>query len=403
MARMVEIGQMRWVAGLQWTTFEDIPGKDEIKKDAELWGAQFVSVRVGASTVQAGFCEQIEGGRPSQKYFSLAAMLADSRAQPWLGVFKIAEGLWWYIAVRDGHSILPDGDVIGGEAEILAARERHSGYGDWNYVEGDLSLLAELIRDIPTKPTKLRPIHVKHFWKNPVLMIGLLIGFVAVVGGIYATVTYLKQQEEEERKRMMASMRAQMEANKPPVQVVLSAIQSAPDPDHWLNTCGAILSNVQVSNFGWEPTSRSCNATTAMVHWSRSDGATVEQRPPGELQPDGNGVEQIILLDDIAPSNTDNGTDIANEKLILRAWAQKAGIILSFTEDAPPVVLPGASPLANTNRPASPAAAVSHVAFALDILISPFGVNFSHVPGLRLTSLKTTDAGWHIEGVLYGH
>ena len=61
--------------------------------------------------------------------YSLAAIVASTHKQPWEGVFKIADNLWWYIAVRNDHSILPEGDIVGTMEQITAARN-HNNYDD---------------------------------------------------------------------------------------------------------------------------------------------------------------------------------------------------------------------------------------------------------------------------------
>jgi len=39
---------------------------------------------------------------------------------------------------------------------------------------------------------------------------------------------------------------------------------------------------------------------------------------------------------------------------------------------------------------------------AISVNVSPFDLDFSEVPGLRLTAIKMSANGWDLTGVLYG-
>jgi hypothetical protein len=396
MARIVQIGKRRWLAGMTWSSFEDEPNKEELKEDAQRLSASWACVRVGESTIQAGFCAPIDDAKRPSKLYSLAAMLADSREQPWLGIFKIEEGVWWYVAVRDGHAILPDGDVIGGEAEIHAARERHSGYTDWKYIDGDITLLEEFIHGINAKPTPVRSLYGSNFQAIPVVVSAIVL--VCAAGGGYFWWHQKQQAQEQEALVAMAKMRAQLLAEQP-VIVAPSPLLTTPRPNDWLAACGNIISKLPLSQKGWTPDQVSCDTASVIGHWVRKDGATVASKPEGELSPQGNDVDQIIPLMGLI-NGSDDAVDLASAKLVLRAWAQSANFALAMNEAAPAPALPGAtSPVQNKTGAPMPR---PQVGVTLDISISPFGIDMASIPGFRLTSLGSTNTGWHMEGVLYG-
>lgn len=190
MAQIITIGKRRWLAGMHWTSYEETPGKEELRQDAQRTQGMgqgrnsiapaWIALRTNDEAIQAGFAEAI-GVKSPKHIASLAAMLADSKVQPWNGIFQIADDLWWYIAVRDGHAILPDGDVIGTKAEIDAARQRHASFTDWNVVEGDLGLLEAMLNAVVHKPTPVRSTvsnHLPMMWMvvGSVVLVGLAIG-----------------------------------------------------------------------------------------------------------------------------------------------------------------------------------------------------------------------------------
>lgn len=397
MARIIQIGKRRWLAGMTWCSFEDEPSKNELKEDAQRFGASWTCVRRGESAIQGGFCAPIDNAKSPSKLYSLAAMLADSREQPWLGIFKIEEGVWWYIAVRDGHAILPDGDVIGGEAEIHAARECHSGFADWKYIEGDISLLAELIQDVDAKPTPVRSLIDANLPSVPVLVTAVALVF-AIGGGYW---WYHKQQEiEQERLVAMEKIRAQLLAGHP-VAAAQTPLLSTPQPNNWIAACGKAVSRLPLSQNGWALDQLSCDANSANIHWVRRDGATVANKPDGSLSSQGDTVDQVRPLMGLDTHGRDDAIDLVGAKLVLRAWAQAVKFPLVLNEALPPAALPGATDATAQSKPGLPAPP-PQASVTLDMSITPFGIDMSIIPGLRLTSLRLTNSGWHAEGTLYG-
>lgn len=398
MVRIIQIGKRRWLAGMTWSSFEDAPSKDELKEDAQRLGASWACVRIGESAVQAGFCAPLDDAKQPSKLYSLAAMLADSREQPWLGIFKIDEGVWWYIAVRDGHAILPDGDVIGGEAEIHAARERHSGYTDWKYIEGDISLLQEFIKDIDAKPTPVRSLAGGNLPTIPLMASGFFL--VAVLGGGYWWWHLKQQEQEQERVVAMAKMRAQLLAGQT-VVAAPSPLLTTPQPNDWLAACGNIILAQPLSQNGWALNEVSCDQASVNISWVRKDGATVANKPQGNLSPQGDLVGQMIPLVGLNSNGRNDAIDLPSAKLVLRAWAQAASFTLAVNEAAPSPVLPGATNVSVDNKTGAPTI-LPQASVTLDIPVSPFSMNMSSIPGLRLTNLRSTNQGWNVEGILYG-
>ena len=393
MNRVVEIGKHRWLAGMTWSSFEDAPNRTELKEDAERLGASWVCVRIGEAAIQAGFSTPVENIKRPSKLNSLAAMLADSQEQPWLGIFKITDGVWWYVAVRDGHAILPDGDVIGCEEDILAARERHSGYTDWKYIEGDIDFLEELIQGIDAKRTPIRSLSGGNLPATPLIVSSIAL-VSALVGG-YWWWDQQQQVQEQERVIAMAKMRAQLSAGNPPA-LVASPLLTTPQPNDWLSACNNILAVLPLSQYGWALDQVACGASFSMVRWVRGEGATVANKPEGNLSPQGNTVDQIIPFIDLNVQGKNDAINFSEAKIALQAWAQSVNFNLVLSEAPIAQLLPGAEPIPKDS------AIQAQVMFKIDMPISPFGLDMSSIPGLRLTSLRLTDQGSTLEGILYG-
>lgn len=392
MAGILQIGKRQWVAGMTWASYEDAPNKDELSEDAERLSSTWAAVRLGEDCIQGGFCAAIDGQKGS-KLYSLAAMLADSRKQPWLGIFKINEDLWWYVAVRDGHAILPDGDVLGGREQIYAARDRHSGYTDWNYVEGDTKLLEDLINEIADKPTRVKSLKGNPATPKVLASVALVLGAVGV--GAYFWSEHLQEVKQQEA---MARMRAQLANSVPNVAPEPpSPATTQPFANDFVRTCGDAVLDLPISQFGWGIDGVTCAPTGASIVWKRMEGATVDYRPNGDLAADGEVVTETIPLS-LTQQSSDDRVLLAEALERMRAWSQAAGFALSMTIAVPssnPANLPGAAPEAAPPPP--PQASVT-----IPVSVSPFDLDFSDIPGLRITGIKMMASGWELTGTLYG-
>lgn len=383
----IKIGKTKWLTGLAWRSFEDAPKKIDIKSDAEQLNATWYATRIGESSIQCGFGNPPTGhkGGPNGLY-SLAAMLADSEQQPWLGIFKLEEGLWWYIAVRDGHAILPDGDLVGNEEFILAARERHAGYADWNYIEGGIQDLANRINSIKAKKTPVRSLTGGNY--SPAT-IGLS---AAIIVGTIAGYLWWQHQGQlaiQARQAAMAKMRLAM-ANQQPAPLP-SPLLSTPNASAWLSACRNVIDKTPLSVNGWLLSNSTCETKAVTLLWKRGGGATVATKPDGEPT-DNNTVVTTIPLS--VENGINDAIDLAQAKTLLVASLQKSGIDLQINQMPVAPVLPG-----QTSAPV--AVAQAQLPFSFDTSISIFALNMQ-IPGLRLNKITTTATGWHAEGVLYG-
>lgn len=373
-AEIISAVGREWVAGLVWRSFAETPSLRERREDARALGADWVALRSMLEVSQAGFCPAI-GKRKPRRLYALAASIAEEYKQPWRGIFKLSETLWWYIAVRDGQAILPDGDVVGDYATILAARQRHDAYGDWTIQDGtidDLLPLLEFSRKhmglAPVVPVEPEPLwHVL----TPISLVVLL-----AVGGILLYQRHERQERLAEQKTILALNRIRAHNRLP--------LRYMPAPDEWLAACGSILQSLPVARNGWIVASVSCQGRTAIIVWDRLETATVASRPRGELAEGGNRVLQKLSLGPMR-----DGTGIA------LSYLQEDDALYRLLQ--PIDVQATISP---PSREPDGAYVMQHVSFTLPI--SPFGVEFNQIPGLRMTALEWTQSGWRLRGELYG-
>ncbi len=398
MARIITLGGRKWVIGMQWLTQSGIPTRDELQQEAEELNAPWYATRTLESIIQTGYCAPVDNIVRPRRLASLAAMLADARQQPWLGLFEIAPDVFWYIAVREQYSILPNGDVVGSADEIHAAQSAHRSFGKWNTVEGDLKVLEDLLAASTAKRTKIKSLEV-----GPVDPVYASIATAAVVliGGGLAVANHFhaKERLEQQHKRLLALRAEQAQKSLPPGYHEL--LSRTPSPTAWLASCREALELMPESQYGWILVARGCEDDTVTGVYARGPGATVAVTPVGELATSGDVVTSKRRFVSIPHAGTDTAIDASSARIAMQAWSQKFGVA---TEIAAPAPLPGDPPRGRT------------MSVTIPLPISPFGTDhgLDGIPGLRISKLAMSSgpsqsgsgasalkSPWTVSGVIY--
>lgn len=453
---ILQLGKTRWYLGMIWNGFDTAPTSTQIKEEAAHYGAKHYALRISDLATQAGFSQGTdlnEGGFFSQfthsgKTFSLAARLASAVAEPWFGVFDLGNGQYWYIAVRDGYSILPDGDLVGSREQIDEVRDVHAGFNDWRQVEGDVASLEELLAKITAQEdegtaSKTALVRIRSLGSSAATHLGFriplswkVISLVLASLGLMGAAWYWQTMQAAEQERQKVAQERAVQAQKLANQVL--APLAFPPPNLWLSACKEVLFALPLSSQAWQLASLSCVNDQALVQWRLAPGATVKERPQGILNSDGSQISQSIALaglksppaslDSVSPDSTDStGNAIAQpgtletNLLALRFIAQSTGMSLDLASapEKSQGVLPGqASSQLNQVANAVIASGSQVVSggtmqkelksqtFVLTSKAAPFGIDFSHIPGMRITKLSTNvtdDAGYKLEGSVYGY
>lgn len=402
MARIIRLGNHVWVAGLRWRSYVNKPTVQAVKDDALDLDADWVATRITNDVIQVGYCEAIDGyKKPPKKAASLAAKVAGSRRQPWLGIYQLEENLWWYIAVRDGLAVLPDGDVIGTYDDVTLARERHQGYGDWNYVEGGLAELEEVLAESDSPPVRMNSLY-----GPPVAKIALAagVGLVALVG--LAGWWFHIQAVEKEQQMAMEAMRAKLSqlAGKKPAAPVIPPYQNKPLAVDWIEACAIGIKDIPLGISGWSLDSIACADNGGTAIWKRN-GATVWQRPDGLVSDDGETVTQTLSWTVRMGSAEEEGkvASLQDGKQRLQGIFQSLGVQFAFDGSAAaPATLPGSAPVDGPSFPQV------HVKFTTTFPPFVLADALSTLPGLRMESLKLTGMSgdgmgrWDVSATLYG-
>lgn len=372
--KIIKAAGKDWIVGLSWRSFSERPSLRERREDARSLGADWVALRETQDVAQAGFCKAV-AGRKLGRVYSLADAVAEEYKQPWLGVFKLKDNLWWYVAVRDGQAILPEGDVVGDYATILEVRRRHEAYGDWNVHDGtidDLLPILELVSK-SSAVSRVKSVEPPPIWKG-LLPVAFASSVVLVGALIY--VNHQHQVHKAAREAFVAVIKAR--------EQMVSPLVKTPPPNEWLAACMLVLEPQKLAENGWLADKVSCTGKIVVIHWLRIGNATVLSRPQGDLSSDGNMVLQQKAMEGLPPGDNTMVNYIKADEEIF-ALLQPIDVQAN---------------IGKATRFSTDAFFTQDVQFTLPI--SPLNINFDQVTGLRITSLEWTTNGWVIGGEIYG-
>lgn len=288
-----------FVAGMYWRHEDRFPNRKSLLEGSRNRDYWVTTRRTRAGSIQSGFCEPLEDAgrtdKPLKKtVYSLAGAVAEIMEDPWLGIFDLGDGLYWYIAVRDNHEILPDGDIIGDFDTVNRARQLHVAYGDWKSLPDDnIESLGEILKKT-RKPPRIKDLRRK-IWVPMVFYGGttaLVVG--SALGGMIYYHHYEERIIEEKRIALMhriAVTRA-MDAKKAAANVPW---RTTAMPSRFISACLNRAFDVKFSEKGWVLQNIWCQSGvggtwTASADWMRGIGSTALNHPEGQLAKNGNAV-----------------------------------------------------------------------------------------------------------------
>lgn len=389
-----------FAVGLSWR-HEDAAPKPKQMRALSMSNGRWGLVRTTTTgAIQAGFCEPVEGIKSPTKLRALAAVVADHRPQPWMGLYRLAEDRFWYIAVRDGQAVIPGGDVIGTLEEVMRVRDTHLGHGDWTEIEGTVEDLAEMARMTP-RPLTLRDLQASP-WKAAIIS-GSALAAVGVVGlGVWAWQHHEDVLEQQARAIQQSKLIAARDALRNSQSKILPWTHE-PMPSIALDACSRAWSTQDLALNGWTLATWGCRIERASIAidttWDRNGG--VAANAPGTLSLDG----EHSSLTEQQPSSFPESTSHAESETAARRslWtvAQTQGLALLLANSASaPVPLPGAPTNIANENPWSPLpASMKQLAPPWYALSAPF----DGVPGLRIRDVNwsAANAEWTTNATMY--
>lgn len=383
-----------FAVGMSWRHEDAVPKEKHLRTLSAVEGQWGLVRTTSTSAIQVGFCEPVLGMR-AHKLRSLAAVVADHHPQPWMGLYKLADDRYWYIAVRDGQAVIPGGDRIGTFEEMARVRDGHvAAHGEWKEIEGTAADLAEMaLMTANAKPLRDMQSSALAFYAK--LGLGtFLIGGLGVAG-------ILAYQHFSEKPNGGIGV---PNAIKPQAQAV--NVQppwlTGPMPSAVFENCHRAWSRQRLARKGWTLTGWECTSTPYAVSistkWDRSGGLAIDA--PGALSADGeSSTDSTTETASYGPPSTDIALE-ATARRIVWSLAQSRGLTLELAAQTPTAAaLPGATQQA-------PQVPWITIPVRLGSVAPPWNelqIAFDAVDGLRISSVSwnSTSRTWALSGTLF--
>ncbi|KVV40921.1 hypothetical protein WT27_13430 [Burkholderia territorii] len=395
-----------FAVGLEWR-HEDAPPKPKAMRErAQQQGGWGVVCTTSASKVQAGFCAPIAGIKGSKKLTPLASLVADAHPQPWMGLYQLDENRYWYLAIRDGQEVFPDGDHVGPLDELLRIRENHrSQYEEWNSYEGTIQTLADHVNDAgAVRRPKLhdyRPV-------SPVVPITVAAAVVILgAAGAYAWYAHLAAQKAEQQ-RALETFKKKQKALEDAELARRNNVPWASKPlaAEAMPACRGAWIHQALASEGWMLTHWTCTLDTALkveTQWVRAGGTAADA--PGVVSDDGETSKDVSVTR-VAFTRFDR-TVIAAVEARRAGWALAHQYHVKLKLDpppAPPPAMPGTPDPGPLLAPAWSQSPITMTFIAAPWDVIPIDA-YDTVPGWRIDSvaLDLLKGEWTLGGQLYAN
>ena len=398
----IKIGSQghNWVAGLRWTSQDKELKPGEMRQETLRLGGNLYVARKPlrmrslseGSRYDVGYGSLSAEGRHGT-YYSLGALLAQSRKGPWAATFDMGNSTFLYLAVLDGYSIDPEyGEVVGSRADVDKARDEYKDL-DLAHTEYGFDDLKGFVDGFTGELASVKFLDGNKFSANVTLAIA---GFVLVAVGLGGW-AYMHHRLEVARMRAAAAAILHGHMHAPVAPVAVNPLTGTVIPSVLLNACHEAVSAIPVSKNGWVVLTVECGQGGAKVVWKPTAHAWNVGRPPGERISDGTIVSRIpfSLQVSVVGALVDS---VDGEMAQLRDIVGRAGVDLDARSTPS---LPGQQEA--SQQPSAPAAYRQQV-FSVKLSWAPWSVPFDQVPGLRVDTIKYgfSGASWIVEGSVYG-
>lgn len=419
---VLSLGRQKLVCGLFW---QSLSRPRELAQEARALArkidADLLVLRKDQTMAQAGYAHTRDGARAGHASFAclVASRLAEVAAfgngqrqgpHNWLGAFRLPDGMWAYLAVRDAN-FLPSGDLAGTREQVLERLHGDYALGGWNRVVGEPeleqqgfhdflplgleALLAPGARQGLKAPRWSRLETVQQPWRRYALpgAAVLALGLALAAAGLYQR--HSAQQLRLVQERAMLALRQPA----PPAPPPEPPWHTQAPADDLVRRCLAHLRHLAPG--GWRLDQFQCSAGEAVHTWRRGEshlGLLLAALP--QALPDASG-EQATLAEPLAPGvpRAEPLAPLAVTRRALQELWQRLGLAGQVVERPAPPPVPGP----DGALPAAPPWSTYTVSVSLDRLAPQALPAMLAQPGLRLEKITYRAGIWSLEGVLYAN
>lgn len=412
------IDKHRFVCGLFW---QSLSRPRELAREAAELGRRIDSdlmvIRMDHSTAQAGFAHSRDGLRRGM--YSLAAAVSktmaiegafyDGQQQPvhnMLGAFKLPDGQWAYLAVRDAN-FLPNGDFAGTKEEVLERLHNDYALGGWNVVLGDEELRSLGLHNFQARDIRslipqrrdgslrlhkwwgLRQIGGRPSWL-PLAAAGAGLAGLAVAGS-YAWQLHQQRQAELEAEIAMQQARERLQRE---ASVAARPWAARATPLELVRACQSRFTHPTAG--GWQLDSYTCTQEQQVYAWKRGNSSIAmlrEQLPEVQMDPSGELANYIHPLGLKAQRNE----DLLDSRASLEAVLSRLQMI-----GVPVKVAPAPAPQAEAGQQGWQPGWRSYLFKLAAAGVEPLDIaGILERPGVRVDKVIYQGSGWTMEGTIY--
>ncbi len=412
----IAIGRHKLVCGLFW---QSLSRPRELAAEARALAlkidADLLVLRKDHTMAQAGYAHTRDGARRGQASFACvaAARLAQDagfcngqRQAPhnWLGAFRLPDGMWAYLAVRDAN-FLPGGDFAGTREQVLERLHGDYALGGWNRVTGDPGLAQYGFHDfLPVDIDALLAGDAKVRWARldtvgrPAQRRAWLLGAGATLAALVTAATlYQRHSAQQLRDMQQRAMEAVLHEAPPPAPPPPPPWHAQAPADDLVRRCLARLRHLAPG--GWPLEQFQCGPGDATHSWRRGEshlGLLLAALPQAQVDASGERAALSEALEAGATRAEELASGIEGRRMLQELW-QRLGLTGQVAERP----LPPAPPGPDGAVPPPPGWTTYSVSVALDRLAPQALPAMLQMPGLRLEKITYRSGTWSLEGVLY--
>ncbi|MGF6440603.1 type 4b pilus protein PilO2 [Paraburkholderia youngii] len=400
MAQLIEIPGLKgqFAVGLDWRVEETAPGSAKLRATSFERGRWGIVRKTDAGAVQVGNCSPIGSLKNPSRVRALAAIVAEHRPEPWLGLYKLPDKRYWLVAVRDRGAVIPNGDRIGTMEEIQEVLNHHRSIGDWEEIFPQVEDLADVIRST-SKQLTLSDFQ-RRAWV-PVAAVAGGLSLLAIAGAsVWAYQRHVDEEAQQQQAVRAAAIRAAAQARNDAEAKILPWTR-LPMPTAALSACGNAWDHQALAKAGWTLSAWHCDvspqAITVRTDWKDAGG--LARNAPGVLASDAKtSTDSNSVPITYSPPSASALPDV---QAIRAIWtlAQTNGLDLTFAAVPAVAALPGTQPAAN---PTPWVTAPATFATAAPPWTNDLPSAFDSMPGLRVSNVDwVSTGGWTTATTLY--
>jgi hypothetical protein len=397
MSAIIKIGKTKYIIGIDaWLNLESHKKATKIAREKAA-SLKYEGFTFRPSPVpQIGIIKKWDKNIKGSPY-SLATAIAGAKPESWAGLFALPNGVWWSLSIFNGV-ITSKGDFAGNEEDTREAFENQvsklpSTVEPLEIINPEESM--KWLNDNISDRYLSRLVKTKN--NNLVIGLSLFVLIVILLSGVYYYNNKIQSEKEIKLNEKLLQEMDRNRANTKPI-VIPKPWKNNINYNLFMSNVRKIFYSLKLSEFGWNLTGFFCSNNSCSITWNRASGSSLQIRPSGVVQKNGNTIIQSILFNNVNNNNkiSDPTKNYINKFI---GWYQLSGI------DGQVSLQSNNSYYQNIKNNNHNLKAIQNsypvYNFKLKMPIKPWNINLN-LPGLVPVSLSwSKNNNWTINGLIY--